>query len=266
MKIHFAFGGLGKAGMPVEQIDQFINNILTKKQLKYSICEEFIPIPKKSDMGNINLDINKGELNNGHFTVFTDDIIESPKIHYLPVDVSMVCFIEIAYKKLALSLHHQEYGKLGIAFTQEFYDRNDLQRVSYYSEKMILKDPLIKKYEEGQGILDPKLLNNISSEITKYKKPKKLYKNFSRSTVAAIKNGLKLEFYTYSRYPENYNFENENEHRFVTEESKEYLGFCEKDVYQIIVPDEEAKRKVSKYIEYNWAYKPKISVFPEKKA
>jgi len=263
MIIHFAFGALGKAGRVEEQCERFIKDILGKKRLKFSVCEEFVPIPERNKDVGITLDLRAGDLKDGKFSVSTKNLVEAPEILYLPFDVSMICFIEISYTKLANCVHSKEYGKLGIAFTRDFYKKSGCRQVYYYSEKMIFYDKLIKQFQEGQGVIGPKKLKELQTEITTYRKPNRLYDNFSKSTVASIKNGSELNFYTYNRYPTNYNFENENEYRIAASGNQEFLEFSESDVYRIFVPTPDVEKHVSKYIENNWSSTPTISIYHE---
>ena len=266
MYIHFAFGRLGKKELLDEQSDNIIEKILKKKRLKITQCKEFIPIlPSGSSR---QLDLTKAELTDNVLQISTEHTIESPGITYLPEDVRMICFINISFKKLKNSPHSKEYGKFGICFTKEFYKRNNVKKVNYYTEDSVLKDPMIKRFNEGQGKLSPIELKLLEKEITIYRKPAKLFENFLKSAtlVASIKNNSNdssLNFWVYDRYPPEYDFRNENEYRIAFDTDQEYLNFNEEDIFMLIVPNENIYNKINQFLNQNWSKIPEIRIFPE---
>ncbi len=239
MHIHFAYGYLGKHGEIEEQSKRFINEVLETRQLKISICKEFIPIPNKVNGEVIHFDITQGKVESGEFRIDTRHTTSQPSITYLPEDVSMVCFIDIPFNKLSNSLHSREYGKLGIVFQKEFYKKHELKNVVYYDEKSIIKDTLIIEFCKNNQLMSKEEKENLIKEITTYRKPKVLTKNFSLSVVATIShdsNITELSFFTYNRYPIDYDFTNESECRLSFDKGKSFLEFNEKDVFMVIAP------------------------------
>jgi Putative abortive phage resistance protein AbiGi, antitoxin len=264
MYIHFTFGELAKSGKLEEQFSEITNKIVIPKRLKVSVCQEFIPIPNESSGNIIHFDLTKGTLEKGGFNLTTEHTTSPPSISYLPEDVPMICFIKCSLKKLKNHPHKNEYGKLGIVFTEKFYRKNKLRQVSYYDEESVKKDPLIKKYTQNN--LNDHARRNLSKEITTYRKPKTLTENFSKSTVARIsasENGSSLNFYTYDRYRIGYDFTIEAEYRIAFEPQVDFLHFEESDVFMIIVPNMAIEEKLVKFLKKNWATIPRIAIFPE---
>lgn len=71
-----------------------------------------------------------------------------------------------------------------------------------------------------------------------------------------------MEYLTYDRYQEGYDFTKENEYRIVFEESVNYLYFNESDLYMVITPDSEAKSKTKTYLNQYWNRLPKVEIYP----
>lgn len=264
MYIHFTFGQLAKAGEVNKQFSGFAEKIITPKRLKVSVCQEFIPIPNESSGNKVQLDITKGVIEEVAFKLNTEHTTSLPTVFYLPEDVPMICFIKCPFKKLKNHSHKDEYGKLGIVFTEDFYKKNKLKRVFYYDENSVKNNHLIKKYQQNDlSVLERQ---KLSKEITAYRKPKKLTENFLKSAVARInisENGRSLSFYTYDRYPIGYNFTSESEYRIAFDPEVNFLHFKENDVFMIIVPSQEIQEKLIKFLRENWAVIPQIKVYPE---
>lgn len=263
MYIHFAFAQLGKEGRIKEQCDEFIDKILNQKRLKISKCKEFIPVPDNSNENTITLDLTKGKVEGSSFILDTRNTTEAPGINYLPVDVPMICFIDIPFKKLKNCAHKDEYGKLGITFKNEYYEKHKLKHVIYYDEKMVFKDALIQKWHRENSVLSEDERKRLEKEITLYRKPKKLTENFLKSVVATISNSKELSFFTYDRYPLGYDFTLESECRIAFEVDEDYLAFDEDDIFVVIVPNRDIEKLLRDYFKSGWSSVPDIRVFPE---
>jgi hypothetical protein len=193
-------------------------------------------------------------------------LAEKDVIHYLPEDVSMICFIQIAFHQLRTSNHHSEYGKFGIVLTNKFLKDNFLHPVYYYSEESLYHNPAILKWNYGNksGKLTQSERHLLEEEITSYRKPIRLFSDFEKSITHIINfnNGKtpKTDCFTYNRYPIGYDFSQENEYRIVI---KECLSFKETDLFMIIVPDHDSKDIIDNYLNKNWIHKPKVELYPQ---
>ena len=270
MFIHFAFGELGRKDCIQEQTERVLKDIISLKRLKISKCKEFIPASFPQGAKEIPWD-KFTKTNDGlGATIAVDEIkslSDAPSIRYLPVDVPMICFIKIAFSALKNSSHKNNYGKFGIVLSDAFLKSKGIKYVMYYTEANLAKDDLVKAYNHinftGQG---KERLKDLQKEITSYRKPASLFPNFKNSIQVQLsrKNGeVTVEYFTYNRYPDNYNFCLEQEHRIAFNEGDEYLYFDEKDLFMIIVPNKEAMVSVDEYLCKNWSTKPKLVFFPE---
>lgn len=271
MFIHFAFGSLGKQGKIQEQTKCVIEHILKEKRLKVSKCKEFIPaypirgakkIPKElykvtDDGVAATLDVKDPNW----FSKLPDDI----SIHYLPMDVPMICFIKISFNKLKSSAHSNEYGKFGIVLTNSFLKSKGIKPVYYYTEESLWNDPLIRKWNYGSKNLSAESKKELEKEIISYRKPATLFPSFKESVITKLtkmSEGMKVEYLTYDRYREGYDFKRENEYRIGFDEGVDYLYFNESDLYMLIIPNLKAKNEIEAYLNQTWAQHPQIKIFP----
>lgn len=266
MFIHFAFGTLGKKEKVKEQTYNVIEHILKRKRLKVSKCKEFIPAFNSPHYKGISWDslmISKQSLVSHSDTMKLTSV---EPITYLPMDVSMICFIKISLKKLKNSSHSKQYGKFGIVLTDNLLKSKGIKPVVYYTEKSLWKDQIIKKWNKNKGRnLPPEEKKKVEKEILHFRKPAVLFPSFLKSIIGIINSnsdGINLELWTYNRYEEGYNFRDENEYRIVFEKGEDYLYFEEKHIYMIITPDESSKINVEKYLSYAWNRQPQVIVFP----
>lgn len=281
MKIHFAFGQLGKRGLIEQQCSQFIELILSHKRLMISKCTEFLPfLPRPNGVQfdkdgtpfiGHEIDLRKGEVcisDDGAALSFDFSNMgifkKEQHINYAPEDVLMISFIDIPFNKLRRSNHWREYGKLGIVFTDEFYKRTKLRHVFYYTENDVLRDKVIKRWNDGMRDknLSVAELATLKNEITLFRKPARLFNNFSRS-VTAVLSPTDVKFVTYDRYPEGYDFTQERECRLAFTGDVKYLNFDESDIYMIIVPGEREKHLIENYLASAWSVVPLVRLHPE---
>lgn len=250
------------------QCKYFIDYILSYKRLKVSKCMEFIPVFSQPNPNNFQIDINhtkklnEKRIDNGDSLKIVTPFTSNSLFTYLPEEVNMICFIKIPFNKLKSSDHHITYGKLGIAFSDNFLGKLGLKKVLYYDEHDLLKDKLIKEFNRHNYTEKRKL--KLIRRITTYRKPKILFKSFQESVVynfTKYKDEIKEEYWTYKRYPLGYNFANELEWRIAYNNDIEFQSFDEKDVLLIITPNEVIKNKILNYCKKNWGIIPEIRLF-----
>ncbi len=269
MFIHFAFGALGKQGNIKDQTQQVIEYILKEKRLKVTKCLEFLPVYPKKGAKKIPIERFK-PTSNGVMAGITSTglnglrlLPDDKNIHYLPVDVPMICFIKISFNKLKSSTHMNEYGRSGLVLTDTFLTALGIRPVHYYTEDSLWDDPLIKKWndEANSSRHNPQL----QKEIVSYRKPATLFPSFRESVTMRLSktsSEFNIKYLTYDRYKEGYDFTNEQEHRIVFEEGVEYLYFNENDLFMVLTPDSWSKDRVEMYFRVNWTKKPEIRIFP----
>ena len=273
MLIHFAFGSLGKQGKTKEQTKQVIELILREKRLLVSKCKEFIPVYPKRGAKRIPPEMFKvtGE---GQISA-TFDLKKDPDwfsrlpyattIHYLSTDVPMICFIRIPFNQLKNSGHYAQYGKFGLVFTDDFLRSKGVRPVQYYTESSLWSDKLIRRWNYEHNKLSRKDKANLEREILSYRKPATLFPTFKESVtmkVSTSSEGTTLEYLTYDRYPDGYDFTNEKEHRIVFDKGVDYLYFDENDLFMVIVPDIDSKGEIDSFFKQNWSKHPKVEVYP----
>lgn len=269
MFIHFAFGTLAKQGKIDEQTEEVIEFILKEKRLKASGCTEFIPVLPQPNTKRIPMEMFK-KTNTG-----IEAEIELSKLHelpdnntiaYLPMNVSMVCFIKIAFNKLKESSHQNEYGKFGLVLTDSFLKKKGIKPVLYYNEESLWRDSLILKWNRyvDKGLTKEERAE-LEREILAYRKPAKLFPSFAKSVTAVIQSTGQqsdVKFIKYDRYEENYDFTRENEYRIIFDKVTDYLYFDERDLFMIFTPDLKAKAKIEAYLNKTWERRPTIKVYP----
>lgn len=271
MFIHFTFGDLARRGLIKEQTESVIKFVLQEKRLQVSKCWEFIPkfpergakrIPEhmfKATDNGIAADIDIKDPD------WFNKLPDAKTVHYLHVEVPMLCFIKVSFNKLKNSMHHQQYGKFGVVLTDEFLKRKKIKPVYYYTEESLWNDPLIRKWNYGVKSLSETNRKLLIKEIVSYRKPATLFPSFKESIsieVQQTSNGTKVKYLTYDRYDEGYDFEKENEYRIVFDEGLDYLYFNEDDLYMVITPNSEAKSKVESFFKQNWGRQPSVKLYP----
>lgn len=273
MLIHFAFGSLGKEGKTEEQTEQVIELILREKRLLVSKCKEFIPVYPKKGAKRIPPEMFKvtgdGEVSATFYPKEDPDwfskLPDHTAIHYLPTDVPMICFMKMSLSQLRTSTHYAEYGKFGLVFTDSFLKNKGIRPVFYYSESSLWNDELIRRWNYEENKMSKKDKTNLEREILSYRKPAILFSTFKESVTMKLtraSEGTVLEYLTYDRYPDGYDFTKEKEHRIVFDEAVDYLYFDESDLFMVIVPDLDSKEKVESFFKQNWSKHPKVGVVP----
>jgi len=273
MFIHFAFSSLGKQGNTEEQTQRVIELILQEKRLLVSKCKEFIPIYPTKGAKRIPPEMFKvtgdGEVSATFHPKEDPDwfskLPDNTRIYYLPMDVPMICFIKIPFNQLKSLTHCAEYGKLGLVLTDSFLKSKGIRPVSYYTESSLWNDELIRKWNSEQDRMSKKGRLDLEREILSYHKPATLFSTFKESVGMRIgrdSQGTILKYFTYDRYPDNYDFTKEKEHRIVFNEGVEYLYFHEGDLFMVIAPDLKSKGEVESFLKRSWSSLPKVEVYP----
>ncbi|MHA1971405.1 MAG: abortive infection system antitoxin AbiGi family protein [Candidatus Hodarchaeales archaeon] len=272
MIIHFAFGSIGKQGKVEQQTKQVIEFILQEKRLLVNKCKEFIPVFPKQDTKLIPSEMFE-VTGDGEISATLDikdpgwlnKLSNDTTIHYLPVDVPMICFTKVSFNKLKSSTFSAEYGKFGLAFFDGFLKSRRIKPVFYYTESSIWNDKLIRRWNYEGDRMSGKDRSDLQREIVSYRKPATLFPSFKESVtlqITATSDGTKLEYLTYDRYPDGYVFTKEKEYRIVFDKGTDYLYFDEGDLFMVIAPDMDSKENVESFFEQNWAKHPKVEVFP----
>jgi len=190
---------------------------------------------------------------------------DAPPINFLPVDMPMICFIMTAFNQLANAPHQREYGKFGIVLTDKFLRDKCIAPVEYYNEASLFADPLVRRWNEiamTPGALTSERLW-LERDILTFRKPAKLFPGLKAITANVTRqdNDISVQYLTYDRYPEGYDFTAEREWRIAFEEVDEYLHFREEDLYMVITPDERSMTTVQDYFN-EWQNKPRLRCFP----
>ncbi len=272
MFIHFAFGTLGKQGKTREQTEKVIEFVLREKKLLVSKCKEFIPRFPEKGAKRIPWEKLKTTEDGLEATFYPKEdpywfhkLPDDATIHYLPMDVPMICFMRISFNQLRTSPHSREYGKFGIVLTDKFLRSKGVRPVKYYTEESLWNDLLIKKWNYSQKVLSVKEKEDLEKELLTYRKPATLFPSFKESVITKLirtPEGVNVEYLTYDRYPEGYDFTKEHEYRITFDEGIEYLYFDESDLFMIIAPNLKAKGIVEKYLKESWSYQPHVEIFP----
>lgn len=297
MYLHFAFGALGKAGELNKQADEFINEILSQKKLRFSLCEEFIPAfqpPYQKELEGwkidhtLSLKLNEHKIGtNDHYRI-QKDINSREKILFLPEKVNMLCFIDIALKQLKNSPHTREYGQLAVGFNNNFKRRIQARHVTYYTESSLFQDPAVCEYNKicqkeaflkQQKRTTPELIKRkqeLTQEIVAFRKPKKLFPSFENSKIFQASRDpsgeATSETYTYDRYPTGYDFSQEKEVRSIAIPEAPYaikhgdyyfVDFFPNEVVTVLVPSVAIREKIIEFFKSsNWDVIPNIEICP----
>ena len=75
-------------------------------------------------------------------------------------------------------------------------------------------------------------------------------------------NERTAEIIKYNRYPENYDFKQENEWRIAFSEGSQYMDFDEKDLYMVITPDSESYASIYSFFKEHWIHQPIVKIYP----
>jgi len=137
--------------------------------------------------------------------------------------------------------------------------------VFYYTESSIWDDELIRRWNSEQNKMSRKDKSDLEREILSYRKPATLFSSFKESVTIKLtraSEGTTLEYLTYDRYPDNYDFRKEKEYRIVFDEGVDYLYFGADDLFMIITPDLKSKGEVESFLKRNWSKQPKVEVYP----
>jgi hypothetical protein len=194
-----------------------------------------------------------------------DKLPDDTTIHYLPMDVPMICFIRASFSQLRRSTHSAEYGRFGLAFADGFLKSSGIKPVFYYTESSLWSDELIMRWNSDKSRTSGKDKADLEREILSYRKPATLFPTFKESTTMKLSGGHQgttLEYLTYDRYPDGYDFTKEKEHRIVFAEGVDYLCFSEDDLFMAIAPDSKSKGEVESFLRRNWSNQPRVEVYP----
>jgi len=272
MFIHFAFGALDKEQKLEEQTEAVIEYILKEKRLKVSKCKEFLPAFPTPGAKRIPPDMFKATDDGAAATFYPQKdpqwfkkLPDDTTIHYLPVDVPMICFIKISFNHLKNCTHCNEYGRFGIVLTDSFLKANRIRPVYYYTEESLWSDALIRKWNYYAQNPDKGQKSGLEKEIVSFRKPASLFPSFRESVVMKVtraSNRTKIEHLTYDRYTEGYDFRKEHEYRIVFDEGVDYLYFEEKDLFTVITLNMKTQRRIEDFFNQNWKEKPRVMIYP----
>jgi hypothetical protein len=261
---HFVFGRLHREGKFNEQLEAFIEHILQPKRLTAFACPEFMPILNSKNA--LSADPNSARISNGGLTF--ERWVQSPAVSLMTTEVYMISFVDIPFKKLRSWCPSSHYGKLGIAFTDKFRNREKVQSVSYYDNFLSLSsDPKVISLNDAIKNQDSLSAEKLRSEVVERRKPARLWPELN-SLFAVLKlemgaDGVAVfDKLTYSRYPEGYDFTAEREARIVTGKANTSVSFGELDVLAIVVPDQKTKSNIEEYLRQTWMVVPQILVYP----
>jgi hypothetical protein len=261
--IHFAFGGLWREGKIQEQVDAFVECILATKSLKAFICPEYLPIIN-SGKGLVGDPDSMKVMEGGGVT--WGRWVKPPPVMLLPCEVCMVSFVDVPFAKLRKWAPAEHYGRVGIAFSDDFRRRLHVQRVTYYQYPDLARDPFVKRYNQATAEKNETLRTQLSQVLLHHRKPATLWPElnglFAAVRVTETKSGTTFEKQTYSRYDEGYDFRIEREARIITEKEAPNVPFEETEVLRIFVPDEKSGERVGEHIDSYWTCKPPVEVFP----
>lgn len=195
-----------------------------------------------------------------------DKWVPAPPVGLLPVDVWMISFVNIPLSKLRHWQGLSHYGRLGIAFTDEFVRRIGIRRVHYYQYPNLERDPLVVRL--NQAAFDTVEREELLHEVISYRKPARLWAEinglFAAMRLTAVGGGdVEIEKLTYSRYEVGYNFEAESEARKVMLEHERDLPFRESDVLRVIAPDKATARAIEAFLKEQWKKPPAVIVCDE---
>jgi len=259
--LHFAFGDFARKKQLPQQADEFCSKILLKKQLRGSLCPEFIPLINHP---NALWAKSESAVLTTEGAITFSDWTNSPPVSLLPQDIWMICFADLPLNKLAGWPHVEHYGKLAIVFSNRFRSRINARQVFYYHLRDLVKDPKVISYNQA-------LKENISAaklrdELLAYRKPAILWPEFRRLfgviSLRHDENRASIEHITYSRYRDGYVFSTEAEARVITSSTNPYIQFEESDVLQIITPSSESQNQIQKFLNENWVNKPPVLLYP----
>jgi len=262
---HFAFGSLHRAGKHDEQTEAFLSNILLPKRLRSFVCPEFMPVLNNPKA--LTADPDSARVIEGGGVTF-DKWVPSPPVGLLPNDVWMISFVDVPLKKLRHWAPAEQYGKLGVAFTDKFRARTHAQRVAYYDQYANLaRDPMVLRLHRAIQTQDKAEMERLRHLVVERRKPARLWPELNglfsmlRITKGADAQAT-LEKITYSRYPEGYDFTVEQEARIVTTEGDRDIYFDESEVLTVIAPDEATKELVRTRLDGHWSATPQFHLFP----
>lgn len=262
---HFAYGSLYREGRIEEQAEETLQNILLPKKLLSFPCREFMPI----------LNSPSASWANPHSaTVSEDGAIEfrqytaAPAVALLPMDIFMICFVDIPLKKLRNWSPASHYGKVGIVFKDAFRARANVRNVVYYSDyRDFRKDPKVIALNKAINEGDSRKIEALRPSVVEYRKPARLWPELNNEFVALQvgydKSGcVSIKPLTYDRYDVGYDFTAEREARILTDEDDREVYFSESDVLAIVTPDTRTQTMFESALEKAWSTLPVIKVFP----
>lgn len=262
--IHFGFGHYHRSSQHQEQVEAFLDYILIPKKLRASVCPEFMPIINKK--GAMWGNPNSAEVVDGNGIKF-NKWVSSPPVGLLPADVPMVSFVDLPINKLRNWVPSEHYGKLGVAFTNQFRSRYKIKKVYYYNYPELENDPMVIQLNRAISKGDEMERERLSKEVVRFRKPAFLWPEIN-NLFAVIKmntmpgGGMSFEKLTYSRYQEGYDFRSEQEARLITPEDSMDVPFLESDILAIIVPNSSTKELIEAKLRKSWANIPKVLEYP----
>jgi hypothetical protein len=259
--VHFCFGSDSRDGDIDKQVEKACALILGPKRLKASSCPEFLPTTNNS--GALFARPSSAKLQ-ADVSIVLDDWTSSPPVTLLPMGVHMICFANLSLNQIKNWNCKEHYGRLAIAFTDQFRARVGAKNVCYYNWLDLPHDPKVVAYTQSVRAQNPDRC--LESELLSYRKPLKLWRAFKEYfSVISVQNttGIpSLEVLPYSRYPTGYEFVKECEARIVLEADAEFLSFLPTDVLKIYAPTEKARIDIETYLKTHWDWQPPVELCP----
>lgn len=262
--IHLAFGSHHRAGEIDQQVRAFVEHILLPRKLRSFVCPEFMPIINNPNALVANPNSARAIGDSG---ITFDEWVPAPPIGLLPNDVWMVSFVNIPFNKLRDWKPSRHYGRLGLAFRDEFRRRNQVRRVNYYQYPDLAKDPLVIALNRAISANNAGERERLSKLVVELRKPARLWREIN-DLFAVLKltsrptDGVAIEKLTYSRYEVGYDFEAEQESRLVTTEQHRDIAFAESEVLAIVVPDARVKAEIEYALIEHWEKMPTVVEYP----
>lgn len=263
--LHFAFGSFHRSENHEQQLGSFVEHILAPRKLRASICPEFMPM--FNDPNALVAVKESARPAEDHLISF-DQFVPAPPVSLLPCDVWMVSFVDISLSKLRAWMPSNHYGRLGLAFKKEFQRRYKVRRVSYYQYPNLAKDTLVIAFNRAMMESNESEKERLFNDLVRFRKPSRLWPEFNDQfaplrLTAQLGGGVAIKKLTYSRYEVGYNFQCEQEARWVTTEHDRDMKFEESDVLAIIAPDGRTRDLIERALKRHWAVQPAVLEYPK---
>jgi len=239
----------------------FIANILDPMELRASQCPEFIPVLQPIGVTLLRPSTAATQANSTTLALVPQNV----PVIMLREDVWMISFVNIALNKLSNWKPIDHYGRLGLAFTDQFRERVRARLVNYYEYDSLNNDPLTLTHEDVTFLRrheDPL----VRERHLYFRKPAKMTPQFREATIHVrikMENGVPHAIAsTYDRYEIGYEFSQEREARVVKTGEAPSERFTVQDILCLIAPDEERATALKNYVRVRWGGGVAVRVAP----